>query len=194
MYRIADRIARALALIGGLVLSALILLTCASVLGRAINSVLHGGFFETYLPGLATTLLATGVGPIDGDFELVEAGMAFAIFAFLPMCQLHAAHASVDIFTSRFPDRVNRALRAVIEVVFAGVMILIAVQLYSGMASKLRSGQTTLLLEYPLWWAYAASLVGATAAALIAAYVAAMRLAEAGSGRALLPQGEEAAH
>ena len=77
-----------------------------------------------------------GVGPINGDFELVEAGVAFAIFAFLPLCQISAGHASVDIFTAKLPMRINRVLHLGIDAIFAIVLISIAYQLYNGMLSK----------------------------------------------------------
>jgi TRAP-type C4-dicarboxylate transport system permease small subunit len=193
MYRIMDKLARLFALLGGTVLSALIILTCLSVIGRSLNSILHSDALQA-LGGLSETLLATGVGPINGDFELVEAGMAFVIFAFIPLCQLNGAHASVDIFTAAFSDRFNRALRMVIEIVFAAVLVIIAYQLFQGMMSKLNSGQTTLLLQYPVWWSYAVSLSGAVVAAIIAVYLAIMRLAEAATGQSLLPAELEADH
>ena len=192
MHAFVTGLARAFAVLGGLVLSALIVMTCLSIAGRALGSALHGDAAQALLPGVADALLAAGVGPIDGDFELVEAGMAFAIFAFLPLCQLEGAHASVDLFTSRLPPGPERALRAAIEVLFAAVLVLIAVQLAAGMSSKRLSGQTTFLLQFPLWWAYAASLAGAVVAALVAVYVASARVVEAASGRALLPPGREA--
>lgn len=146
------------------------------------------------MPGVAAALLDWGIGPIDGDFELVEAGMAFAIFAFMPLCQLSGAHASVDIFTAALPVRANRILRMVIEVVFAAVLILIAWKLFEGMESKRNSGQTTLLLEFPVWWAYAFSLIAAVAAALVAVYVAGTRVVEAITGNSVLPPELEAEH
>lgn len=194
MYRIVNKLAHGFALLGGVVLSLIILLTCASVLGRSINSILHNDWLQEVMPGIAGALLATGVGPVDGDFEIVESGMAFAIFAFLPLCQLHAAHASVDIFTSALPVRINQIMRAVIEAVFAGVLILIAVQLGSGMMSKFSSGQTTFLLQFPVWWSYAASLTGAWVAAVVGVYVAGMRMIEGLTGRAMLPSDAGAAH
>jgi TRAP-type C4-dicarboxylate transport system permease small subunit len=194
MYRIVDWLARGCALMGGIVLSALILLVCASVSGRALNSMLNSDIIQGAAPGLADALLASGIGPINGDFEIIEAGMAFAIFAFLPLCQLRAAHASVDVFTAWLSDRINRGLRAIIECSFAAVLVLIAVQLGSGMLSKLSTGQTTLLLQFPVWWSYAASLAAAIAAALVGVYVALMRIAESLKGAALLPRDEEAAH
>ncbi|MEM7058563.1 MAG: TRAP transporter small permease [Pseudomonadota bacterium] len=194
MYRVVDWLARMFAQLGGIVLSLLIVLTCASVLGRLINTILNSDFVQGIAPDLAESLLSTGVGPINGDFEIVEAGMAFAIFAFLPLCQLRAAHASVDVFTSALPDRAQRLLRAVIELAFAAVLVLIAVQLYGGMISKLNSAQTTFLLEFPVWWSYAASVVAAIAAALVGIYVAFMRMLEAAKGHPILPLDQEAGH
>ena len=194
MHPLVDRLARLFALLGGLVLCALIVLTCLSIAGRSLNGILHGDLAQSLVPGMAKALLDAGIGPINGDFEVVEAGMAFAIFAFLPLCQLNGAHASVDIFTARLPHRASRWLRAVIETVFALVLIVIAWQLGAGMASKLRSGQTTFLLEFPVWWAYAASLTGAVAAAFVATYVAVMRVREAWANRAILPPETEADH
>lgn len=194
MYRIIDKLARMFALLGGLALSLLIFLTCFSVAGRSMNSILHSDFIQDVMPGFAASLLATGVGPINGDFEIIEAGVAFAIFAFLPLCQLHAAHASVDIFTAALPERVNRFLRTIIEVVFAAVMVLIALQLSGGMMSKFNSGQTTLLLQFPVWWSYAFSLCAAVMAAIVAVFVAGARVLEVVKGRSVLPDDVGAAH
>jgi TRAP-type C4-dicarboxylate transport system permease small subunit len=179
MYRFFLNMSRGFAYLGGVMLSALILITCLSVVGRKLNEVLHGMVADGVLVAPAQWLLDVGVGVIKGDFELIEAGIAFSIFAFLPLCQITGGHASVDIFTDKLPLRVNRVLRAVIEMVFAAVLVLIAVQLASGMLSKLRSGQTTFLLQFPLWWAYALSLTGAVAAAVVGVYMALVRVTEA---------------
>lgn len=194
MNTIVNQLARLLALLGGAVLSGLVVLTCASIAGRTINGILHSDLVQGSMPGLADALLATGVGPVNGDFELVEAGMAFAIFAFLPLCQLNGAHAAVDIFTANLPPRVNRVLGMVIEVIFAAVLVLVAVQLFDGMMSKRSTGQTTFLLEFPVWWAYAASMLGAAAAAVVAVYVALMRLVEVATGHRILPPESGADH
>ena len=194
MYAIVDRVARVFALLGGLVLSALVILTCLSIVGRSLNSALHSEMVQSVAGGLANKLLAMGVGPINGDFELVEVGMAFTIFAFLPFCQLNGAHASVDIFTARLPERANLLLRLVIEVVFAGVLILIAWQLFQGMESKRSSGQTSFLLQFPVWWGYAVALTGAVAAAFVSVSVAVLRLTEAVSGHRTVPPEQEADH
>lgn len=186
MHRLFLTVSRVMAILGGLVLSLLILIVCLSILGRSANSALHSDFAQTAIPGIASWLIDAGVGSIRGDFELVEAGMAFSIFAFLPLTQVTVGHATVDIFTSWMPEWVLRILRAIIEVLFAIVLIVIAIQLFSGMQSKIRSGQTTLLLQFPVWWAYAASVLGAGVAAIVAAYMALARIAEAATGRRIV--------
>jgi TRAP-type C4-dicarboxylate transport system permease small subunit len=188
LARAMEALARAMAVLGGLVLAAVILVVCASVAGRALNGWLHD--LEPAAPGLAGALLATGVGPIRGDFELVEAGVAFAIFAFLPWAQLTGGHAVVDVFTARLGERANRALAALWAVLFAGILALVAWQLWQGTQDKLRYGETTFMIQFPVWWAYAASLAGAAVAALVAAYVAVVRVAEAATGAVILPERE----
>ncbi|MEM8848608.1 MAG: TRAP transporter small permease [Pseudomonadota bacterium] len=185
LARIVEALARFMAILGGLVLTGLILMTCLSIAGRWLNGVLNADAFEGV--ALAEWLLARGVGPITGDFELVEAGMAFVIFAFLPITQLHGAHASVDIFTRALGEKSNRALAAAWAVLFAAVLILIARQLWLGTQDKARYGETTFLIQFPIWWAYAASLVGAVIAAATACYVATVRVVEAFTGQPILP-------
>jgi TRAP-type C4-dicarboxylate transport system permease small subunit len=172
---------RAMAIAGGIVLVMLICMVGVSIIGRTLNGLLH----VDVLVGAAWAqrLLDAGIGPVTGDFELVEAGMAFTIFSFLPLCQITGAHATVDIFTSRLPPRLLSILRAAIEVLFAVVLGVIALQLLAGTQSKLRSGQTTFLIQFPLWWAYGACLMAAGLAAVVGTYTALCRVFEAATGR-----------
>lgn len=191
MHNLMMKVARFMAVVGGLVLSALIALTCLSIAGRLLNGFFHSGLMQSIAPGLSRTFLDWGVGPINGDFELVEAGVAFAIFAFLPLCQITSGHASVDVLANALPRAVNRFLRLVIEVIFAAVLVLIAVKLFDGMLSKKNYGETSFLLQFPVWWAYAASFVGAAVAALVGIYMAGVRIAEFLTGRIQVWDGVE---
>ena len=191
MNKPVERLAHGLAVAGGLVLVVLVLMTCVSVLGRGLNTLGHSGLLPA---GLAEWLIATGVGPVNGDFELAEAGVAFTIFAFLPLCQFYGAHATVDVFTSGMSSRVNRWLIAFWETLMAVVIVLIAVRLFAGLQDKLRYGETTFLLQFPIWWAYAASFAAALVAALVAIYCAGARLIEALTSRRILPYSEGANH
>lgn len=183
-----------MAILGGIVLSALVLLVCLSVLGRELNGFLHGPLFQGSLKGMADWLIAVGVGPVNGDFELVEAGMAFTIFAFLPYCQVTAGHASVDIFTNFLPMRVQKVLRMLVDILFAVMLVIVAMKLNDGMASKMRSGTTTFLLQFPIWWGYAVALVGAVLAAATAVYMAVVRVIEVITGRQIAVDDLGAAH
>ncbi|SDY47253.1 TRAP-type C4-dicarboxylate transport system, small permease component [Jannaschia faecimaris] len=185
LRRIIEALARLMAILGGLVLTVLILMTCLSILGRFLNGVLHGPPFDG--GGFATWALGLGIGPVNGDFELIEAGMAFCIFAFLPITQLTGGHASVDILTNRLGVLPNRVLAVLWSLLFAFVMVLIAWQLWQGTQAKMRYGETTYLIQFPIWWAYAAALSGAFVTALVAVYVAVARLAELVSGTDILP-------
>ena len=185
MHRLVMRVSTAMAMAGGAMLLALVLLVCASVAGRELNEILREG----WLAGTAFADWAVnglGLGSIDGDFELVEAGMAFVIFAFLPLTQATVGHASVDLFAERLPRAVDRWLGAVIEAVFAAVLILIAVQLWGGLQTKLAAGQVTIRLGFPIWWAYALAMVPAVLAALVGVWCAWARLVEAATGRVIL--------
>ncbi|SIS52872.1 Tripartite ATP-independent transporter, DctQ component [Roseivivax lentus] len=194
MLALIDRLARFMALIGGVVLVALVILTCASVLGRGLNTLGHSAFLTGLAPGLAEALIAAGVGPITGDFELVEAGVAFAIFAFLPVCQLYSAHATVDVFTQMMPGRANRVLRTFWEVVLTLTIFLVTWRLAQGMFDKMRYGETTFLLQFPIWWAYALSLAGAVVASIVAAYCAGARVAGLITGGRFMPEEQRADH
>ena len=165
MHTAMLRLAQGMAVLGGSVLTLLILMTCLSILGREL-----------------------GIGPIPGDFEMVESGVAFAIFAFIPLCQITAGHATVDVFADRFPVGLSRVMRALTEVVFAAVLVLIAWRLGAGTLSKLNVGETSFILQFPIWWAFGASFAGSVVAAFVAVYVAGVRIAEAASGRAILPE------
>lgn len=190
MYKFFNGFSRLIAYLGGLVLVALILVTCVSVTGRALNGLLHGDLLQNIAPAFAQWAIDLGVGPVNGDFEIIEAGVAFSIFAFLPLCQITNSHASVEIFTNALSPKSDRVLQLVIDTVFALVLVLIAIQLYNGMLSKMNSGQTTLLLEFPVWWGYAICMLGAVVAAIVSVYVAFVRIAELYSGQQILPSAQ----
>lgn len=194
IYRVAVQIAHIAAVAGGIVLCLVILMTCASILGRAVNSGLH---WIADFPGLsapANAILDLGIGAIRGDFELVEVGLAFCIFAFLPLCQLTAAHATVDLIDGILSKPMARWFALGIEILFALSLFIIAYQLKLGLESKLRSGQTSLLLQFPVWWGYAGALIGATLSALAAMVMVGVRTVELSAGRSLIDYAGGADH
>lgn len=173
MQRIIERSAIAMALAGGLTLLALIAMICVSVAGRAL-----GGIDQPWLDW---------AGAIRGDFELVEAGMGFAVFAFLPLCQLRGGHAVVDLVTSQMPARVTRVLAAFWEGVFALVLALICWRLGVALMEKACvphrwtgawcSIETSFLIGFPIWWSYAAAWLASALAAVTALWCCWYRIA-----------------
>mmetsp|Transcript_23786 Transcript_23786/g.42805 ORF Transcript_23786/g.42805 Transcript_23786/m.42805 type:complete len:190 (-) Transcript_23786:3066-3635(-) len=189
MHLVVKWLSRASAVIGGLVLMILIVLSTLSIVGREISKLAHGWADGGGLAGFGETLIALGIDEINGTYELTEAGVAFAIFAFLPVCQFYGAHATVDVFTSALRPRALGWLRAFWEVVLSVVIVFITLRLYEGMQRYLGNGETTLFLQFPVWWSYAACVGAALIACVTAVYCAYARLSEAVTGRMILPEG-----
>lgn len=143
-------LARALAIMGGIVLIALIAMTCISITGRA--------------------LISLGFGPVQGDFEWVEIGVGFAIFSFLPWAQYARGHARVDLFKPSLGTRLNRLIDLISDVMMFLAAAIITWRLWLGMLDKKSYTETTFILQFPTWVAYGAGLVGAVAFTLVSAF------------------------
>ena len=186
LHRLFHGLAWLMAVIGGAVLTGLVLMMCISIAGRTLSTVFHSAFMQTNLTGLSTWMIEAGIGPIYGDYEFIAAGLAFCTFAFLGWCQFTGGHATVDVFTAGLSVGKRRVLQMLIEMLFAAALVLIAYQLWDGMSTLIQRGSTTFLLQYPLWWNYAVALVPAVISAVISVYVALVRVAEVVQGRTLL--------
>ncbi len=168
MHTFIHKLSRGMALLGGAVLLLLVVLTCLSVIGRSINTFGHNDFVENNLGFLSAIFIK--FGPINGDYEIVETGVAFAILAFFPWCMINRGHATVDIFTSFLPATGNRFLAFFWELIFVVALVVISWRLYVGMTDKMRYGETTFLLQTPVWWGYAACFAASVVAAIVAVY------------------------
>ncbi len=143
-------LARLSAMLGGLVLLALIILSVLSITGRA--------------------LVPVGLGPIPGDFELVEAGTAFGIYCFLPWCQLEGGHVTVDVLKRWLGRRADALLAAGFNLLMTLAAAFILWRAYAGMQDKLRYNEVTFILQYPVWWGYAVCLPLAALFVAVAAF------------------------
>lgn len=167
--RLMRSLAALLAILGGLALIAVILATVTSITGR--------------------TLLWIGLGPIRGDFELVELGTGFAVFSFLPWAQINRQHASVEILTMYMSNGINRIIDVVADLLMLAIALLLTWKHWQGTLDKLAYGETTFIIQYPLWWAYASGLVGAIGFVLISLWCLILSLKVLVSGRSQ-PDGE----
>ena len=150
--RFVHGLARAAALAGGCALMAVTVVTVVSIVGRL--------------------LLPLGLRPIPGDFEIVQAGVLFAVFCFLPWCHLERGHALVAIVTDRFPIRFSALAEFLWDLVMLVAAVFIAWRLWAGLLDKTGNNESTFILRVPLWMLYSAGLVGALVFVVAAGYCA----------------------
>src|SRR5918996_4410891 len=145
--RTLHRAATGIALIGGAILFALTLLTVISVAGRALLSA-----------------------PIPGDFELIEIGMAVAIFSFLPYCQIVRGNVIVDLFTSKATPRTKALLDGVGNLLFTAIAALLTWRVALGGLEIRSYGETTMVLQVPVWWGYVPAVAFLAFLTIVCAY------------------------
>ena len=124
------------ALLGGLVLVALVAMTAAS----AVSNLLFNK-------------------PFPGDFEIVKHGVAIAAFAFLPYCQLTGSNVTVDIFTERMSDRAKSLMVLFASLIAAVVAVAVFRQMWLGMLDYMEYREVMISIPIPLWTAFPPALV-----------------------------------
>lgn len=147
--RLLDGLCRVAALAGGAVLLGMALLTGAGILGRALFGA-----------------------PLAGAFELVETGTAVAVFLFLPLAQWRRAHARVDVLARALPAGFKRGVQVLSDLLLSGIAGILAWRLSLGGLEMARSGETTMVLEMPRWWAFPPLVMAAGLLAAVALYSA----------------------
>lgn len=144
------------ALFGGIVLVGLALMVCTSV-----------------------ALRATGFSPIQGDFELLQVGLAIAIGGFLPWCHLKGGNIYIDFVTARASTRTQRYLDAFAGILVAIMMALVAWRAGAGALAAKASGEVTMIRSFPLWVSYLLMTPGLALTSLVALDIAWRRWQEA---------------
>ncbi len=97
-------------LAGGLLLLAIVLLNTVSLVGNIFANQ-----------------------PVRGDFEIVEMGVAVAVFAFLPYCQLTGANVTADIFTAWAGPRTISFLNVIASIIAFGFAVLLLWRMWYGL-------------------------------------------------------------
>lgn len=160
-----ERVALVTALIGGAALLFAMAVTVVSITGRQMGEI--------------------GLGPIPGDFELVEASVAFAVFAFLPWAHVKRGHVTVDLFLSTAGPRVNAAVDVVANLLMSAAALVIAWRLWAGLQDRAAYGDTTVILQFETAYAYGLALWGAGVFALVALWSVTRSLRELRAGAPL---------
>jgi TRAP-type C4-dicarboxylate transport system permease small subunit len=168
--RLLEHVCGAVAMLGGVLLIGIMLISSLSVLGRALS-----------------LLFGARISGIPGDVEIVQLGCAVAVFAFLPICQLKRANVLVGAFTKSLPVRARASFDLAANGLFLLLTFVLAFQLGIGTREKFANYDTTMVLRIPEGWAYAAALACAWLLVLTTAYTVARSAEEMRSKRAIGP-------
>jgi TRAP-type C4-dicarboxylate transport system permease small subunit len=153
-------VARMFALAGGLLILALVLMTLASIAGRALLSK-----------------------PLQGDYELISLGCAVAVASFLPLTQLRGGHVIVDFFTAKSRREVREWLDAAGALLVGVAGALIAWRMTHGAISLAEANDETTILGLPTWYAVALMVPSFALLALAGLYTAWLHAKRALPGR-----------
>ena len=159
-------IARWLAILGGVLLAAMALLTAVSIAGRAAFSA-----------------------PVPGDFELVAIGTGIAVFAFLPWCQLTRGNVIVDFFMDRAPVRAKALCDALGGILYVALGALLTWRMVFGGIDMHRYAELSLTLNFPRWTTFPVSVLLLAFLIAVTAYTVYRSFGEMRAGRFL--DGEE---
>jgi TRAP-type C4-dicarboxylate transport system permease small subunit len=144
---------RVSAMIGGVVLIGMALMTLASVIGRVLWS-----------------------SPIQGDVEMVQLACAVGIACFLPYTQWQGGNIIVDFFTTWASAQTQRRLDALGALMVGAVVGLICWRTVAGGMAAYAYEETSMLMAIPIWIPYALMTPGLLLTALVSCYIAWRRL------------------
>ena len=137
-------LAKLFAILAGLVLTFITLMTCASLIGRNL---------------LDTTLV--------GDFELTGVATGAAIALFMPYCQAKRGNIIVDFFTSKLCVQDQARLDRFGALLLALLFALLAWRTLLGGINSYNTHSETQILGFPEWTVYAAMVPPFVLTALI---------------------------
>ena len=131
--KILTTLSRLCAILAGMLLTGITLMTCYSLIGRN----------------------TTGV-TISGDFELTGVATGAAIALFMPLCQLKRGNIIVDFFTAKVSDRTNAQLDRFGALMLAATFALLSWRTSLGGLSAYETQSGTMMLGFPEWIIYVA--------------------------------------
>ena len=142
-----DGLSKLFAVFAGIVMVAITLITTGSIVGRWLFN-----------------------SPLLGDTELVEFAMAFAVAAFLPICQWRGGNIIVDFFTTNTSAPVRDRMDRIGALIIALMAALLAWRTGVGAIEQQKMHGTTMLMQLPEWIAYASMVPPLVLTAVIALY------------------------
>jgi TRAP-type C4-dicarboxylate transport system permease small subunit len=131
---------------------------------------LLGGVVLLAIVAMQTASVVTGIfgAPLPGDFEMTEVGIAVAAFAFLPYCQLTGANVTADIFTAGAGPRFLSAMSLVTSLIALAFALVFAWRTFLGMGDQFAYDTQTAILGFRIGYAYIPIIVSLALLALAA--------------------------
>ena len=130
--KILENLAELCAIIAGVLLTGITLMTCASLIGRN----------------------TTG-DSIVGAFELTGVAAGAAIALFMPLCQLRRGNIIVDFFTAKMSDAANDKLDRFGTLLLVLIFGLLAWRTTLGGLNVYSANSETQIMGFPEWIVYA---------------------------------------
>jgi TRAP-type C4-dicarboxylate transport system permease small subunit len=143
--RLLESLAKLCAILAGVLMTLITLMTCVSLIGRN----------------------TTG-WTIVGDFELSGSAAGAAIALFLPWCQLRRGNIIVDFFTAKSSAATQARLDRLGAALMAAVMLLMCWRTTVGGLSAWKSQSGSMMLGFPEWIVYSLMVPPLALCALIA--------------------------
>ena len=140
-----ERLAKLCAIVAGVLMTVITLMTCVSLIGR--NTV---GW------------------TIVGDFELSGSAAGAAIALFMPWCQLRRGNIIVDFFTTKASSATQERLDRIGALLVAAVMAMLSWRTALGGLSAWKSHSGSMMLGFPEWIVYSFMVPPLALCALIA--------------------------
>lgn len=147
--KILQSLAKLSAILAGVLLTVITLMSCISLIGR--NTV-------------GITLV--------GDFELTGVATGAAIALFMPWCQIKRGNIIVDFFTAKANTAVNERLDRLGAFLVALVFALLAWRTTLGGLNAYATGSSSMMMGLPEWIVYVAMVPPFVLTTLIALYQA----------------------
>ena len=125
---------------------------------------------------LAVMMVLTGVDvlgryifnkPVPGSYEMTEFMMPIVIAFGLAYCALEKGHVSVQLVTSKLPERAQVVMHIFANLVFLAVFILITWQTLLRAKGMFDTGQTSIVLYIPVFPFVLAVAIGSAALCLV---------------------------
>jgi TRAP-type C4-dicarboxylate transport system permease small subunit len=144
------------AILGGVVLLAIVLVTATNVGAFGLDKLAR--------------LFGGTVSGLPGYEDFVRLAISGAALMLFPYCQLKRGHVAVDFFVNMTPWSVRRALDAISLVAMAAMALFLAYWMVLGLLETRADGALSRVLGWPEWPFYLPGIASLLLWAAIAAY------------------------